>query len=69
MLEIILLIIVEEFMLRDPAINEETSGFWKARKILVDKSIFIHLWIGWIDGEFVNDVSKLEFILIDIGAE
>ena len=68
-LEIILLVIVEKFMLRNSTINEKTSEFWKIREILVNKSIFIHLWIEWINDKFVNDVSKLDIILIDVSAK
>ena len=67
--EIIFLVIVEEFMLRNSTINEKTSEFWKVREMLVNESIFIHFWIEWIDDKFVNDVSKLDIILIDVNAK
>ena len=38
-------------------------------KMFVNKSFFIHFWIEWIDDKFVNDVSKLDVIFIDVNVK
>ena len=63
--EFIITIIIEEFVFWDSTINERTSAFWKICQTLVDKSNFIHFWIEWVNDKFVNNVSKLNVIIID----
>ena len=63
--ELVDTIVIEKLVLRNSTINERTSAFWKICHIIVNESILIHLWIEWINDKFVDDVSKLNVIIIN----